>query len=133
MRSKFVSRLNHLSGLTQLENFYAWEMRLFATSFIGLSRLKRLDLNRCDFKAFARDSFKHIANLEILNLWDPRNYDHIDFSHLYSLQCLEIAKMTNLPRKLPRKNHIRYNGPQGLSIFNRIESRRVLEICSTIN
>lgn len=96
MRRKFISRLNHLSGFSQLEYFHAWEARLFSTSFIGLSRLKRLDLNRCDFKGFARDSFKHIANLEILKLWDPRNYDHIDFSHLYSLQCLEIGEMTSL-------------------------------------
>lgn len=70
------------------------KFRLTKTSFQGLHQLERLVLNECDFKQFKSESFRHLSNLEGIQISTPLNFSKINLKELTELKWL---RMHDLP------------------------------------
>lgn len=90
------SKLSNLSAFRQLEYLKLEKAQLIASSFTGLSKLKRLELYRCDFKDFPCNSFSDINNLEVLTIKRSMNYEYVDFGQLKNLKWLHVEFFTEM-------------------------------------
>lgn len=63
------------------------------SSFDSLIHLRRLILDKCDFKCMD-NAFKNISNsLEFLEITQPQNWQHLDFTGLTQLKWLQINEV----------------------------------------
>lgn len=85
-----MSTLQRLSAFVNLEYLSVSCFRLVDKPFVGLHKLKRLDLDNCLFYDSDPLVFKDLENLQVLSLRMPLKYHDIDLSHLVNLKYLKI-------------------------------------------
>lgn len=90
------SNLYFLKSFGNLEYLTLQDVNLHETSFIGLDRLKRLDLFKCNFKEFDPHSFRHLPYLDVLVISQASDFNHVDLSQLVNLKWLRVDEVKSL-------------------------------------
>ena len=89
------SKIQSLSGFTNLQTLSLEHGDLSDRSFQGLFSLESLILQICHFKNFKNESFRHLSNLEFLYMVEPKNFTLTNFAELKKLKWLKLLYLNN--------------------------------------
>lgn len=116
-------KLNHLSGLSQLNELILKAFRLNPNSFGHLPSLRTLKLINCDWSKFGEHSLDSLTSLRDLSISRPFNFtNQLDLSALVNLKNLYLHNCPSTLEILENVNHdlidLKIFNPSGGFLFN---------------